>query len=53
MNQLKELRTVWKKQDFKFSSAQKEEYETLMLFRKERVKEFYKEGRVSKGQNKN
>jgi hypothetical protein len=53
MNNLKELRNSWKKQDFRFTPEQKEEYETLMLYRRERIKQFYKEGKVSKGQNKN
>ena len=46
---LNELKNDWRRQDFHFSSSQKEQYEILLYARRERVKQFYAEGRVSKG----
>lgn len=49
---LKELRNAWRKQDFTFTKQQQEEYDILIETRRERVKQFYKEGRVFKGSHK-
>lgn len=49
---LKELKDAWRRQDFKFSSAQQEEYDILLQARRERVKYFYAAGLVSKGRSK-
>ena len=49
---IKELKDAWKKQDFKFSASQQEEYDLLLVTRRERVKQFYAEGRVFKGSYK-
>ena len=49
---LRELQDTWRKQDFKLSKSQQEEYNLLITARRERVLEFYSEGRVSKGRSK-
>lgn len=49
---LKELQQNYRKQDFKFSSSQQEEYKMLIQARRERVKYFYEAGLVSKGRSK-
>jgi hypothetical protein len=46
---LNELKDSWRRQDFKFTKQQQEEYELLIQARRERVKYFYQEGLVSKG----
>lgn len=43
-----ELREIYRKQDFKFSPEQKEQYDLLMQTRRERVAEFYATDRVCK-----
>jgi len=49
---MQELHQAWRRQDFKFTQSQSEEYEMLLQARRERVKEFYATGRVSKGRAK-
>lgn len=49
---IRELKDAWRRQDFKFSASQKEEYDLLIATRRERVKWFYETGRVSKGRAK-
>lgn len=49
---LRELQDAWRKQDFKFSSSQNEQYQLLLQARRDRVKYFYETGRVSKGRSK-
>ena len=49
---IQELKDAWRKQDFKFSASQQEEYDLLLVTRRERVKQFYAEGRVFKGSYK-
>jgi hypothetical protein len=46
---LNELKDAWRRQDFKFTKQQSEEYELLLQARRERVKYFYETGQVSKG----
>jgi hypothetical protein len=46
---IRELKDTWRKQDFTFTKHQQEEYDLLLTTRRERVKQFYAEGRVSKG----
>jgi len=46
---LKELRDAWRRQDFKLSKEQQEEYDLLITARRERVRYFYDNGLVSKG----
>jgi hypothetical protein len=45
---LNELKDAWRKQDFKFSSTQNEEYQMLLQARRERVRWFYETGQVCK-----
>ena len=44
---LQELREEWKRQDFRFTREQQEQYDMLREARKERVKWFYETGRVA------
>jgi hypothetical protein len=46
---IKELKDAWRRQDFNFSKRQQEEYDLLIATRRQRVRQFYAEGRVSKG----
>jgi hypothetical protein len=49
---IKELKDTWRRQDFTFTKAQQEEYDLLLATRRERVKQFYAEGRVFRGSYK-
>lgn len=49
---IRELKDAWRKQDFIFNKQQQEEYDLLLSTRRERVKQFYAEGRVFKGSYK-
>jgi len=49
---INELKVAWRRQDFKFTPAQAEEYDLLMQARRERVAEFYATGRVQVGPKK-
>ena len=46
---INELKDAWRKQDFIFSKQQQEEYDLLIATRRQRVLQFYAEGRVFKG----
>jgi hypothetical protein len=46
---LNELKDAWRKQDFKFTKEQQEQYDILIAARRERVRYFYANGLVSKG----
>lgn len=46
---IRELKDAWHRQDFILNKQQQEEYDLLLATRRERVKQFYAEGRVSKG----
>ena len=46
---LKELKDAWRRQDYKLSKEQQEEYDLLITARRERVRYFYDNGLVSKG----
>ena len=48
---IKELKDAWRKQDFKFTKEQQEEYDLLIAARRERVHYFYANGLVSKGRS--
>jgi argininosuccinate lyase len=50
---LQELRQQWRNQNFSFTKEQQEAYNILIEARREQVKEYYAEGRVSKGRSKN
>ena len=47
--QLKSLREQWKEQSFSYTKEQQAEYDRLIKLRRERVKSFYANDRVSKG----
>ena len=49
LKQLNALREQWREQVFSFTNEQKAEYDRLMKLRRERVKSFYKNDKVSKG----
>ena len=49
LKQLEELREQVKHQAFKFTKEQQAEYDRLIALRRERVKSFYKDDKVSKG----
>lgn len=49
---IQELKDTWRRQDFVFTKQQQEEYDLLLATRRERVKQFYAEGRVFKGSYK-
>lgn len=50
---IQELKDTWRKQDFVLDKKQQEEYDLLLATRRERVKQFYAEGRVFKGSKSN
>jgi len=52
LHHLNELKGEWRKQDFTLTKQQQEEYDILLYARRERVKQLYSEGRVSKGRAK-
>jgi hypothetical protein len=45
---IREMKETWRRQDFKFTPAQDEEYAILLQSRRERVKWFYETDRVCK-----
>jgi hypothetical protein len=45
---IKELKDAWRRQDFKFTASQQEEYDLLLAARRERVKYFYDNDMVCK-----
>ena len=49
LKQLNALREQWSEQSFSYTKEQQAEYDRLIGLRRERVKFFYKEGRVHKG----
>ena len=46
---IRELKETWRKQDFKYTKEQQEQYDLLVAARRERVKYFIDNGLVSKG----
>lgn len=48
LHQLKDLRKVWRTQNFKFTKEQREEYEMLQALRRARVTQMYEENMVAK-----
>jgi hypothetical protein len=46
------MKDTWRRQDFTYTKQQQEEYDLLLATRRERVKQFYAEGRVFKGSYK-
>jgi len=49
---LKELKDIWRQQDFHLNREQQEQYDLLIATRRERVRQLYAEGRVYKGSYK-
>lgn len=49
---LQELKETWRRQDFRFTKEQQEQYDLLITARRERVAEFYATGRVQIGPKK-
>lgn len=45
---IQELKTIWRRQDFRFTPQQQEEYDMLLAARRERVKYFYANDMVCK-----
>lgn len=45
---IKELKEAWRRQDFKYTKQQQEEYDLLIATRRERVKWFYETDSVCK-----
>ena len=52
IKQLNALREQWRQQSFTYTREQQKEFDRLMKLRRERVKSFYKDDRVSKGGSK-
>ena len=52
LKRMKELKELWSKQSFRFTTEQKAEYDRLLELRRERVKYMYDNGLVWKGPNK-
>ena len=48
LSHLNEMKETFRRQDFKFSAAQQEQYDILLQARRERVKWFYETDRVCK-----
>ena len=46
---LKELKEIWRRQDFRFTKDQQLQYDMLLQARRERVSFFYEADRVFKG----
>ena len=49
IKQLNSLKEDYRRQLFQYRPEQQKEYERLMKLRRERVKSFYADGKVSKG----
>lgn len=49
LHHLREFQVKWRQQDLTYTKQQQEAYDILLQARRERVLEFYKEGRVFKG----
>ena len=49
LKKLKVLREDYRKQLFVYTPEQKKEYDRLIAIRRDRVKSFYADGKVSKG----
>ena len=49
LKKLKEMREIYREQSFSFTKEQRAEYDKVLALRRERVKSFYKNDKVSKG----
>ena len=52
LRQMEELRKFWRKQDFRYTREQKEQYEMLLALRRARVTQLKEEGRVAVSKTK-
>lgn len=52
LHHLRELQADWRRQDFVFTKEQQQQYDILITARRERVQQFYADGRVFKGSYK-
>lgn len=48
LSHIKELKDTWRRQDFKYTKEQSEQYDILIAARRERVKYFYDNDLVCK-----
>tara|TARA_B100000902_G_C26874382_1_gene699341 strand:- start:287 stop:499 length:213 start_codon:yes stop_codon:yes gene_type:complete len=48
LHHLQELRESWRRQNFRYTKDQQQQYDMLLQARRERVKYFYDEGLVAK-----
>ena len=48
LSHIRELKDTWRKQDFKYTKEQQEQYDILIAARRERVKYFYDNDLVCK-----
>lgn len=48
LSHIRELKDTWRKQDFKYTKEQQEQYDILIAARRDRVKWFYETDRVCK-----
>ena len=49
LKQLNALRDQWSEQSFSYTKEQQAEYDRLIALRRDRVKSFHADGKVSKG----
>ena len=49
LKELAEMRQTYKDQGFSYNNEQQAQYDKLLKLRRDRVSEFHKSGRVSKG----
>tara|TARA_R100001594_G_scaffold50113_1_gene83232 strand:+ start:191 stop:373 length:183 start_codon:yes stop_codon:yes gene_type:complete len=49
LKELLKMKEDWRKQSFKFTNEQQKRYDELLVLRRKRVKQMFKEDRVHKG----
>ena len=48
LKEMRELNEAWRRQNFVYTNEQRKRYDELLVLRRERVKEMYKNGQVYK-----
>ena len=48
LKEMRELNEAWRRQNFVYNNEQRKRYDELLVLRRERVKEMYKNGQVHK-----
>ena len=48
LKEMRELNEAWRRQNFVYNNEQRKRYDELLVLRRERVKEMYKNGQVYK-----